>query len=124
MTDKSALVLVDIQNDYFNGGLLPLHNMDAAAANAARLPEGARDTGRLVIHVRHEGTETAPFFRPKTKGAQIHDIVAPLPNELVILKHRPNSFHETPSGEGLLPKFKQGVSGSQDLRAKTPARVV
>jgi nicotinamidase-related amidase len=95
MTDKTALVLVDIQNDYFEGGLWPLHNMDAAAANAARLLENARASGRMVIHIRHEGTETAPFFRPNSKGAQIHDVVAPLPDELVILKHRPNSFHDT-----------------------------
>lgn len=95
MTDKTALILIDIQNDYFKGGLWPLHNMNVAATNAARLLTNARDTGRMVIHIRHEGTETAPFFRPKTKGAQIHDAVAPLPDELVILKHRPNSFHET-----------------------------
>lgn len=95
MTDKTALVLIDIQNDYFEGGLWPLHNMDAAAVNAAHLLANARDTGRMVIHIRHEGTETAPFFRPKSKGAQIHDAVAPISDELVILKHRPNSFHET-----------------------------
>lgn len=95
MTDKTALVLVDIQNDYFEGGLWPLHNMDTAAANAARLLAKARAAGRIVIHVRHEGGETAPFFRPNTVGAQIHDAVAPLPEEVVVLKHRPNSFHKT-----------------------------
>ncbi|MFT6022068.1 MAG: nicotinamidase-related amidase [Ascidiaceihabitans sp.] len=95
MTSNTALVLVDIQNDYFDGGLWPLHNMDAAAANAARLLAKARAHNQMVVHVRHEGRETAPFFRPNTVGAQIHSTVAPLPDEVVILKHRPNSFHET-----------------------------
>lgn len=92
----TALILIDIQNDYFPGGAWEVDAMDAVAANAARLLAAARDAGHLVIHIRHEaGSETAPFFRPGTPGAQINAAVAPLEGETVVLKHRPNSFHET-----------------------------
>ncbi|MFV2093680.1 MAG: cysteine hydrolase family protein [Hyphomicrobiales bacterium] len=93
---STALILVDIQNDYFKGGAWPVELMDKVAGNARRLLEHSRRTGDTIIHVRHEMADaTAPFFRPGTEGAQIHQFVAPLESELVILKHRPNSFQGT-----------------------------
>jgi nicotinamidase-related amidase len=93
---KSALVLVDIQNDYFEGGLWPVAKMPEVSANAARLLDHARKSGSAVFHVRHEfPSDDAPFFRPGSAGAQIHPSVAPQPGEPVILKHRPNSFAAT-----------------------------
>lgn len=104
----TALVLVDIQNDYFDGGRWPLHDMDKAADKAAEVLDHARKTGVEVIHIRHEiPSDTAPFFRPGSEGAKIHDKVAPVDGEAVVLKHRPNSFHNT----GLDDILKQrGVS--------------
>lgn len=102
---KTALVLVDIQNDYFEGGLWPVHKMQEVSANAARLLQNARDKGDTVIHVRHEfPTDDAPFFRPGSAGAQIHESVAPAEGEPVMLKHRPNSFHNTSLHEDLTAK--------------------
>ena len=95
MTD-TALILIDIQNDYFPGGSWEVDKMETVAANAARLLAHAREAGQLVIHIRHEaGSDKAPFFRPGTSGAQINDTVRPLETEAVVLKHRPNAFHET-----------------------------
>lgn len=93
---NEALILVDIQNDYFDGGLWPQHEMDRASANAAKLLAAAREKGMPVIHIRHEmASESAPFFRPGSHGAEIHPSVAPREGEAVILKHRPNSFQDT-----------------------------
>lgn len=95
MTD-TALILVDIQNDYFENGNWPVARMAAASTNAARLLEHARKSGQVVVHVHHEIPEDdAPFFRPGTDGARIHASVAPRQDEAVILKHHPNSFRET-----------------------------
>ena len=95
MTD-TALILVDIQNDYFENGNWPVAKMAAASANAARLLEHARKSGQAVVHVRHEiPSDDAPFFRPGSDGARIHASVAPRDGETVILKHHPNSFRET-----------------------------
>jgi nicotinamidase-related amidase len=93
---KRALILIDIQNDYFPGGRWTLANIEQAADNAAQLLAAARANGDLVVHVRHEfATADAPFFVPGSTGAQIHAKVAAKPGETVILKHHINSFLET-----------------------------
>jgi len=93
---KRALVLVDIQNDYFPGGKWTLHGIEAAADNAARLLAAARDAGDLVVHVRHEfASADAPFFTPGSDGARIHPKLESLAGEPVILKHQVNSFRDT-----------------------------
>lgn len=99
---ETALILIDIQNDYFPGGAWEVPGMEDAAANAARALTAARAAGVPVIHVRHEATHPAvPFFQPGTKGAEINPSVAPLPGEAVILKHRPNAFLNTSLSETL-----------------------
>ena len=92
-----ALVIVDIQNDYFPGGAHPLHEPLAAAAAAATLLEHFRSGGDDVIHIQHvwEGPD-APFMRPDTPGVEIHEAVRPLAGELVIRKDAPNAFLRTP----------------------------
>lgn len=89
---KTALILVDIQNDYFDGGSWPVDQMAAVAGNAARLLAQARAVGDLVLHVRHEASAEAPFFKPGTEGAEIHVSVLPEAGEAVVVKNRPNSF--------------------------------
>lgn len=91
-----ALVLIDIQNDYFQGGKWPLSGIDVAADNAAKLLAAARVAGDLVIHVRHEfPAADAPFFAPGSDGAQIHPKVRALDQETVVTKHQVNSFRDT-----------------------------
>jgi len=99
---KSALLLIDIQNDYFPGGKWEVDGIEPAAANAARLLSDARAKGLKVIHIHHEiPAEGAPFFQPGTDGAKINQSVAPEPGETAILKHFPSSFRETTLGEVL-----------------------
>ncbi len=93
---RTALVLIDIQNDYFAGGRWPVDKMQEVSENAASLLENARIKNHLIIHIRHEiPSDQAPFFRPGTSGADIHTSVTPTEGEPVILKHRPNAFHDT-----------------------------
>jgi nicotinamidase-related amidase len=95
MTNK-ALILIDIQNDYFPGGSWEVHEMPKVANNAAKLLAEARKLNQLIIHVRHEiPSDQAPFFRPGSEGAQIHKSVLPANAEPVILKHKANSFADT-----------------------------
>ncbi|UJR16545.1 hypothetical protein I4U23_003445 [Adineta vaga] len=93
---QRALIVVDIQNDYFPGGKWTLHGIDAAADNAARLISAARTAGDLIVHVRHEfPTADAPFFAPGSKGAEIHPKVQNREDEDVIVKNQINSFRDT-----------------------------
>jgi nicotinamidase-related amidase len=88
-----ALVIVDIQNDYFPGGRSELVGSEAAAERAAAVLHGFRDRGEQVVHVQHvwDGPDAA-FFAPGTPGVEIHPAVAPTPSEPVVQKAAPNSF--------------------------------
>ena len=97
-----ALVIIDIQNDYFPGGAAALSGPEAAAANAARLLEKFRKLGRPVVHVQHVSIrEGASYFLPGTPGVEIHPAVAPKDGEAVIRKHFPNAFRDTDLEEAL-----------------------
>jgi nicotinamidase-related amidase len=96
MMTKQAIIVVDIQNDYFAGGKWVLDGVEAAADNARRVIDAARANGDLVVHIRHETLgKDAPFFVPDTHGAQLHPKVANLPNERVIVKNYMNPYRET-----------------------------
>ncbi|QLF91710.1 cysteine hydrolase [Pseudomonas sp. ABC1] len=94
---KRALILVDIQNDYFPNGKWVLEGVEQAADNAARLLAAARAAGETVVHIRHEfASEQAPFFVPGSEGARIHPKVLPQDGEAVVLKQQVNAFRDTP----------------------------
>ncbi|MBC2693498.1 MULTISPECIES: cysteine hydrolase family protein [Pseudomonas] len=93
---KQALIVVDIQNDYFPQGKWPLVGADAAADNAVKLLQAFREAGHPVVHIRHEFTSSdAPFFTPGSDGAKLHPKVLNRSDEPVVLKHFVNSFRET-----------------------------
>jgi nicotinamidase-related amidase len=92
----TALLLVDIQNDYFPGGRMELEGSLAASANAGRVLAAFRNQARPVIHIQHLAAQAdAGFFIPGTAGAEIHVEVAPLAGETVVHKHFPNAFRAT-----------------------------
>jgi nicotinamidase-related amidase len=91
-----ALLLIDLQNDYFGGGAMPLEDIDAAAANASRALATFRAPGGPVVHVQHLSVRPgATFFLPGTPGCEIHASVAPIAGEPVVRKHFPNAFRDT-----------------------------
>jgi nicotinamidase-related amidase len=100
----TALLIIDIQNDYFPGGSMELDGSIQAANKAAQLLELFRREQKPVYHVQHISSRSdATFFLPGTPGAEIHETVRPLPGEPVITKHLPNSFR----GTGLLERLKE-----------------
>jgi nicotinamidase-related amidase len=91
-----SLILVDLQNDYFRGGSMELVGAEQAAANARRLLNSFRGSHAPVIHIRHLAARPgATFFLPGSRGAEINEMVAPLEDEEVMVKHYPNSFRGT-----------------------------
>jgi nicotinamidase-related amidase len=94
--ERSALLIIDIQNDYFPGGKMELEGADAAAAKAADALHNFRSNDLPVIHVRHVSVRPgATHFLPATSGAEIHEAVRPREGETVIEKNFPNSFRGT-----------------------------
>ncbi|HEX3023722.1 MAG TPA: cysteine hydrolase family protein [Chitinophagaceae bacterium] len=93
---NTALLIIDIQNDYFSGGAMPLINAEEASLNAAKILNNFRAENLPIIHIQHIAVKpNASFFLPNTFGVEIHKNVVPLQNEKLIIKHYPNSFLQT-----------------------------
>lgn len=93
---SAALVLIDLQNDYFPGGAMELVGAEAAVAQAAKLVQTFRQGALPVFHIQHIAKRAgATFFLPGTSGAEIHGSVRPNEGEAVVTKHFPNGFRET-----------------------------
>ena len=92
---QTALLLIDIQNDYFPNGTMPLVGSVEAGKNAAILLEKFRLRNLPIIHIQHISARPgATFFIPNTPGVEINDCVKPLSTETIITKKYPNSFRE------------------------------
>lgn len=93
---ERALVIIDLQNDYFPDGKMELEGADAAADNAASALAHFRRSRLPIFHVRHLSVRPgATFFIPGTSGAEIHARVQPQEGERVFEKNFPNSFRGT-----------------------------
>ncbi len=94
---KKALLVIDLQNDYFPGGKFPLWNTDAILQNIERAIAKANAQGIPVIHIQHVAKQgMAPFFNEGTPGADIHpSILAAAPKAPVVVKEFADSFEQT-----------------------------
>lgn len=93
---NTALLLIDIQNDYFPNGRMPLEKSTEACLKAQEVLQVYRAKHLPVIHIQHISTRPdAVHFLPCTKGVEFHPNVAPAKNESIIKKHYPNSFKDT-----------------------------
>ncbi|KAI7880739.1 Isochorismatase hydrolase [Lichtheimia hyalospora FSU 10163] len=93
---KQALIVVDVQNDYFPGGNLPTDHPIETAQAVAKLITKFRQDGKEVVFVQHitpeEQYKDLPIMKDNSKGAEIHELVRPLPTEKVVRKHHISSF--------------------------------
>lgn len=93
---NTALLMIDIQNDYFPGGKMELDGSIQAGSCAKKLLAFCREKRMPVVHVQHISVRPgATFFLPGTEGVKFHSGATPGPDETVIEKHYPNSFRET-----------------------------
>ena len=93
---KTALVLIDIQNDYFPGGNMELVGIENAATKAQKILQRFRDQKAPIFHIQHISAHPqSKFMLPNTKGVEINEKVAAGPGEPVIEKYFPSCFRDT-----------------------------
>jgi len=93
---KTALLVIDIQKDYFPGGKYPLVNPLEAAQKAYMILQCFRESGNPHVHIQHISLEPdATFFISGDRGTDIHDSAAHFEGEPIVYKHEPNSFLNT-----------------------------
>lgn len=96
---KKALLVIDLQNDYFLGGKFPLWNTDKTLENVVKAIEKANSKGIPVIHIQHiadPNAGIAPFFNEGTNGVAIHqEVLKVAPNGKIVVKHYADGFYKT-----------------------------
>lgn len=93
---KSALLLIEIQNDYFYKGKMEFKGSYEVAAKAKKTLDSFRKKRKSVIHIQHIALDkNASHFVLGTNGAEIYEDVAPIEGEVIIVKNTPNGFIET-----------------------------
>ena len=97
---KKALIVIDLQNDYFCGGNMELVNIDEALNKTNTLIQYARKQRYKFFIIQHFAEEGASFFAPKTEGVEINKDLD-IQNGIIISKNYPNSFRETELHEEL-----------------------
>ncbi len=101
---KKALIIIDMQNDYFAGGKMALVDVDEAMEKTMELIEDAQVKKHEIFFIQHISTrEGATFFLPNSEGVKLH-MRFDVSIGTVIQKHYPNSFRETTLKEKLQEK--------------------
>lgn len=102
---SEALVIIDVQNDYFDGGAFPLFQPENALANICLLANKFTRASQPLYVIQHiSRSKGADFFLPATHGVDIHSLLNPFlssRNAYVIEKAYPNSFLQTTLQEKL-----------------------
>ena len=92
---KRALLVIDLQNDYFCGGAMELNGAEKTLEQTNSVIAYARASGYKIYFIQHFSTRKgATFFIPNTHGVELNANLD-RKDELVIEKHYPNSFRET-----------------------------
>ncbi|KGY14346.1 isochorismatase [Vibrio tubiashii] len=106
---QKALLVIDLQNDYFPEGKYPLWNTEQTLNNIQVAITKANSENIPVILVQHIADEAmgiAPFFNQGTEGVEIHpDISAIAPISEIVVKTYADSFEKT-NLEAVLEKYK------------------
>lgn len=97
-----ALLVIDIQREYFPGGLLPLWEAEETEARIITAIGRARDAGDKIILVQHLSAATTGLFATGSAGSELRpEIIAAVPQAPVVVKQYADSFQDTTLAEHL-----------------------
>ena len=92
---NKALIVIDMQNDYFTGGKMELNNINSALNNTLKLVDYAHKNSFPIYFIKHISNRAdATFFLANSNGVKLHKSLNTSLGK-VITKHYPNSFKDT-----------------------------
>lgn len=93
---KEALLIIDVQNDYFPNGKMELFQPNEAL-NKINVLEGLFNERQLpIIYIQHiSNMNGAGFFEVNTDGAKLHASLDINTFSIIVKKQYPNSFFQT-----------------------------
>lgn len=74
---NTALVIIDVQNDYFFQGKCELFQAEQALTVTKKLLEHFRIKKFPIFYVQHISPKNATFFLLNTEGVEIHKDIKP-----------------------------------------------
>ncbi|QSE76936.1 cysteine hydrolase [Lactococcus taiwanensis] len=93
---KKALMIIDVQKDYFTAGKMELYQPEKALQRINKLEESFLALEWPIIYIQHINVKKdASFFIPNTKGAKLHEKLKLRSHSIIIEKNFPNSFKNT-----------------------------
>jgi len=95
-SENMALIVIDIQKDYFPAGLNEMSGSEKAVIKAKNVIDYFRKKGIEVILIKHiSESADAKYFKPDTIGIEFHPLAVPAANEKIIIKHKVSSYQDT-----------------------------
>jgi nicotinamidase-related amidase len=101
-TPKRALLIIDVQNEYFTGNLrIEYPDVDQSLANICDAMDAARASGIPVVIVQHVGPETSPIAGRGSIGAELHPSIGERHRDVLIEKNKTSALNGTTLGAWL-----------------------
>lgn len=91
---KTALLVIDFQNEYFSGRM-PIPDGAAALANTQRLIEFADRSAMPVYHFQHVAPAGSAVFAEGGEGVKFHPAMQPRAKDVVLQKTTVSAFAST-----------------------------
>jgi len=104
-TPRRALVVIDVQNEYFTGNLLiDYPPVGQSLPNIGRAMDAARAAGIPVVVVQHSEAAGAPLFAKGSPTWELNEVVGSRPRDHYIEKTWPSVFTGTGFADWLKEK--------------------
>ena len=98
-TSETALIIIDIQNDYFDGFAFPQWEAERVLEANIEAAQRAKSVGIPIILVQHVADSAqglAPFFNEGSEGVAIHPrLLNAIPDARIVRKSFADSFRQT-----------------------------
>jgi nicotinamidase-related amidase len=100
---RRALIVIDVQNEYFSGGGLPIEfpSPEHSLPRITRAMDAARAAGVPVVVVQHHAAHVAPVFQAAEHNGKLHPEVAMRERQHLVSKSKPSAFADTDLAEWL-----------------------
>ena len=98
---KRALLVIDVQREYFDGALPISHPVDHLRNILAVMDRAAETKTPTAVIRHHQADPESPIFRLNSDMWQLHDEVQQRPRDVLIDKQLPGSFTNTSLGDWL-----------------------
>lgn len=93
---RTALLVIDVQNDYFDNGSFPLWNTKQALKEILNAIQTAKEQDTAVVLVQHVAESESPLFAEGSEGVKLHQaILDAAPEAPIVTKTHADAFQET-----------------------------